>query len=139
MIKDSCLAALPAAWVRPYHRCRQGSRGCTVSGALERPGHPLARHGCRADRRLRRAWTCPSPTTSTQLVEGCDVLIDFTTPKVSLKNLEVCGLNGKAMVIGSTGFTPEERAAGRAELARTIPGDAGAQHVASASTSASRS
>jgi 4-hydroxy-tetrahydrodipicolinate reductase len=39
---------------------------------------------------------------------------------VSLKNLEVCGLNGKAMVIGSTGFTPENVALAR-ELARSVP------------------
>ena len=54
------------------------------------------------------------------VVAGCDVLIDFTTPKVSLKNLEVCGLKGKAIVIGSTGFTPEERSLA-AELAKNIP------------------
>ena len=53
------------------------------------------------------------------VVAGCDVLIDFTTPKVSLKNLEVCSLKGKAIVIGSTGFTPEERALA-AELAQEI-------------------
>ena len=54
------------------------------------------------------------------VVKGCDVLIDFTAPKVSLKNLEVCCLYGKAIVIGSTGFTPEERALAK-ELAREIP------------------
>jgi 4-hydroxy-tetrahydrodipicolinate reductase len=54
------------------------------------------------------------------VVATCDVLIDFTSPKVSLKNLEVCALKRKAIVIGSTGFTPEERALA-AELAKDIP------------------
>ena len=38
-----------------------------------------------------------------------DVLIDFTRPEVTLQNLEVCHKAGKRMVIGTTGFTPEQR------------------------------
>jgi 4-hydroxy-tetrahydrodipicolinate reductase len=38
-----------------------------------------------------------------------DVLIDFTHPSVTLKNLEVCRAAGKAMVIGTTGFTLEQK------------------------------
>ncbi|ERI51471.1 dihydrodipicolinate reductase [Pseudomonas sp. EGD-AK9] len=38
-----------------------------------------------------------------------DVLIDFTHPSVTLKNLEICRAAGKAMVIGTTGFTAEEK------------------------------
>lgn len=39
-----------------------------------------------------------------------DVLIDFTRPEVTLKNLLVCEHHGRRMVIGTTGFNPEERA-----------------------------
>ena len=39
-----------------------------------------------------------------------DVLIDFTLPEVTLANLEFCRSKGKRMVIGTTGFTPEQRA-----------------------------
>ena len=93
--------------------------GCAVSGALERPGHEQIGQdagliaGCGA---LGVAIT----DDLNAVVAGCDVLIDFTTPKVSLKNLEACGLQKKAIVIGSTGFTPEERALAR-ELAKDIP------------------
>lgn len=38
-----------------------------------------------------------------------DVLIDFTRPQVSLANVVLCKDQGKAMVIGTTGFTPEQR------------------------------
>jgi len=38
-----------------------------------------------------------------------DVLIDFTRPEVTLQNLGVCRKAGKRMVIGTTGFTPEQR------------------------------
>ncbi len=49
-----------------------------------------------------------------------DVLIDFTHPSVTLKNLEVCRQAGKAMVIGTTGFTLEEKQRLEA-AAREIP------------------
>ena len=38
-----------------------------------------------------------------------DVLIDFTHPTVTLENLEVCRRAGKAMVIGTTGFSAAEK------------------------------
>ena len=55
-----------------------------------------------------------------ELMAGCDVLIDFSVPVFSLKNLEVCGLYRKAIVIGSTGFTAEEMGLVR-EISRHIP------------------
>lgn len=43
------------------------------------------------------------------VLDRFDVLIDFTHPSVTLKNLEICRQAGKAMVIGTTGFSPEEK------------------------------
>ncbi|PIA66751.1 4-hydroxy-tetrahydrodipicolinate reductase [Pseudomonas sediminis] len=54
------------------------------------------------------------------VVDDFDVLIDFTHPSVTLKNLEVCRQAGKAMVIGTTGFTPEEKQQ-LSEAAKQIP------------------
>ncbi len=42
--------------------------------------------------------------------EDFDVLIDFTLPEVTLAHLDLCRSKGKRMVIGTTGFTPEQRA-----------------------------
>lgn len=39
-----------------------------------------------------------------------DVLIDFTQPEVTLKNLTVCEHHGRRMVIGTTGFSQDEKA-----------------------------
>jgi 4-hydroxy-tetrahydrodipicolinate reductase len=95
------------------------AEGVELTGALERPGHPMLGQDAGM-----LAGTGPLGVKVTDdinaVVEGCDVMIDFTTPKVSLKNLEVCGLKKKAIVIGSTGFTPEERALAK-ELAKDIP------------------
>jgi len=44
-----------------------------------------------------------------RVVDEFDVLIDFTHPSVTLKNLEVCRRAGKAMVIGTTGLSQEEK------------------------------
>ncbi len=38
-----------------------------------------------------------------------DVLIDFTHPSTTLINLELCREAGKAMVIGTTGFTDQQK------------------------------
>ncbi|PML79409.1 4-hydroxy-tetrahydrodipicolinate reductase [Enterovibrio norvegicus] len=39
-----------------------------------------------------------------------DVIIDFTAPVVTLANLALCQLHGKKLIIGTTGFTDEQRA-----------------------------
>ncbi|MFI8745276.1 4-hydroxy-tetrahydrodipicolinate reductase [Pseudomonas sp. NPDC077186] len=54
------------------------------------------------------------------VIDDFDVLIDFTHPSVTLKNLAVCRQAGKAMVIGTTGFTPEEKQQ-LSEAAKQIP------------------
>ncbi len=42
-------------------------------------------------------------------IEACDCLIEFTTPQATLEHLAACEKNKKAMVIGTTGFSDEER------------------------------
>ncbi|WXL26925.1 4-hydroxy-tetrahydrodipicolinate reductase [Ectopseudomonas mendocina] len=54
------------------------------------------------------------------VLDQFDVLIDFTHPSVTLKNLEICRQAGKAMVIGTTGFTPQEKEL-LAEAGKQIP------------------
>lgn len=43
-------------------------------------------------------------------VAACDVLVDFTRPEGTLAHLEACLAAGKAIVIGTTGFAPEQKA-----------------------------
>ncbi|RII25695.1 MAG: 4-hydroxy-tetrahydrodipicolinate reductase [Geobacter sp.] len=95
------------------------AEGAELSGALERPGHPLLGQ----DAGLIAACGplgVPLSADLNGVIASCDVMIDFTAPKVSLKNLEACALKKKSIVIGSTGFTGEERALA-AELAADIP------------------
>lgn len=48
-----------------------------------------------------------------------DLLIDFTAPESSLGHLDLCQAEGKAMVLGTTGFSPGQVA--RIESVRDIP------------------
>jgi len=41
--------------------------------------------------------------------EQFDILIDFTTPQASLQHLTFCQRHGKSMVIGTTGFSDQEK------------------------------
>ncbi len=51
---------------------------------------------------------------------NCDCLIDFTRPQGTLEHLALCRAQGVAMVIGTTGFEAEGKAA-IAEAAKDIP------------------
>lgn len=44
-----------------------------------------------------------------EVIQDFDVLIDFTTPQSTLANAALCAAHGKGMVIGTTGFNPEEK------------------------------
>ncbi|ROR98655.1 dihydrodipicolinate reductase [Sinobacterium caligoides] len=45
------------------------------------------------------------------VVDDFDVLIDFTAPAATSSNAQVCQRHGKQMVIGTTGFSDEEKVA----------------------------
>ncbi|PJC85952.1 4-hydroxy-tetrahydrodipicolinate reductase [Vibrio sp. HA2012] len=42
-------------------------------------------------------------------IANFDVIIDFTAPKSTIANLELCKKHGKKMVIGTTGFSEQEK------------------------------
>lgn len=54
------------------------------------------------------------------VVDTFDILIDFTTPDATLAHLAVCQQHGKGMIIGTTGFTAEQKQA-IAGAAKQIP------------------
>ena len=44
-----------------------------------------------------------------QVVDVFDVLIDFTAPVATLANAQVCSAKGKKIVVGTSGFTDEQK------------------------------
>lgn len=45
-----------------------------------------------------------------KVADSFDVVIDFTAPAVTLQHLDVCLAKGKRMVIGTTGFSDQQKA-----------------------------
>ncbi|MCF7981665.1 MAG: 4-hydroxy-tetrahydrodipicolinate reductase [Pseudomonadales bacterium] len=46
-----------------------------------------------------------------QVLDQFDVLIDFTAPAATQLNAQICARAGNKIVVGTTGFTPEQKAA----------------------------
>lgn len=93
--------------------------GMDVSGATERSGHELVGMDIGDFLGLGKKGSAISDDI-TKIVKGGDVVIDFTFPEVSLVNLKAAAKAGKAAVIGSTGFSPEQLAEVK-KLAKKIP------------------
>lgn len=83
--------------------------GLELSGATERPGHVKIGMDAGLVAGVGELGVAISDDLSTVMTDA-DVLIDFTFPDVTLENLEICARQGKMMVSGSTGFTPEQKA-----------------------------
>jgi len=84
------------------------TEGLELTGAVERPGHPQIG--------LDAGLIAGAGELGVKIVDdlatamaGADVLIDFTFPDVTLKNLEICAGMNKMLVSGSTGFTPDQK------------------------------
>jgi 4-hydroxy-tetrahydrodipicolinate reductase len=45
-----------------------------------------------------------------EVIADFDVLIDFTVPQATLENLQACTAAQRSMIIGTTGFSPEQQA-----------------------------
>ena len=95
------------------------TEGLELTGALEMAGHDMLGHDAGSTAGCGPLGV-PITDSHEEALQDADVLIDFTFPEVTLKNLEVCARMGKKMVIGSTGFTPEQRAAAE-KYAEQIP------------------
>ncbi len=81
-----------------------GAEGIVLAAAFEKPGHPAVGQTVGEavglpDNKLKIAGSLAEV-----LPEG-EVIIDFTHPEVSLKHLRQAAPAGKAMVIGTTGFS----------------------------------
>lgn len=85
------------------------SEGISLAAALEHKGHPLVgRNAC------AHAGLASGDITITDDVKGAlssgDVLIDFTLPEATIEHVKACAELGKAVVIGTTGFSKDQLA-----------------------------
>lgn len=97
----------------------QQAPGAGLTAAIDRPDSTLVGADAGELAALGRIGV-PLSGDLARVVEEFDVLIDFTHPSVTLKNLAFCRKAGKAMIIGTTGFSAEEKLR-LAEAAKDIP------------------
>ncbi len=94
---------------RAIANCIEEEEGAELAGALEREGHPWT------GRALSELTGLNSNVVVTDNPEDAfkeaNVVIDFTIPEATVKNLEVAAAMGRPVVIGTTGFSAEQRAA----------------------------
>jgi len=87
------------------------SEGIRLSGVIERKGHALLGQDANGPAGIPSGGVLSVITDDlAAALKAGDVLIDFTLPEASLQHLKACADLGKAIVIGSTGFTKEQLA-----------------------------
>jgi 4-hydroxy-tetrahydrodipicolinate reductase len=93
--------------------------GFALAGATERAGYPSGQDAGSAAGlpSIGVQVTTDFPAT---IGQGAQVVVDFTSFESSVAHAEACAARGVALVIGSTGFTPEARAK-VAAAAKKIP------------------
>ncbi len=75
-------------------------------GAIERPGHPSIGKDIGEVIGLGRMGVALEAVM--EKVKGGDVIINFTTPEASLQSLEFAKEGGLAVIIGTTGLSPQQ-------------------------------
>jgi 4-hydroxy-tetrahydrodipicolinate reductase len=85
------------------------STDCRLAGALDIPGGPLL--GQDAGGFAGQATGVAITSDVKRGLAEAQVLIDFTRPEGTMSHLPVCRELGVRAVIGTTGFTPEQKAA----------------------------
>ena len=86
----------------------QQAEGASLTAAIERPESSLIGADAGELAGLGKLGVAIVGDLN-QVLDDFDVLIDFTHPTSTLVNLEVCRAAGKAMVIGTTGFSEDEK------------------------------
>ncbi|WP_223516371.1 4-hydroxy-tetrahydrodipicolinate reductase [Pseudomonas sp. GL-B-19] len=97
----------------------QQTPGAGLTAAIDRPDSTLVGADAGELAALGRIGV-PLSGDLDRVVDEFDVLIDFTHPTVTLKNLAFCRKHHKAMIIGTTGFGVEEKQL-LAEAGKDIP------------------
>ena len=90
---------------------------CALAGALDVADSP--QRGQDAGAFLGRLAGVAVTDDLDAVLTASQVLIDFTRPEGTLRHLEACAARGVALVIGTTGFSAEQKAAIGAAAQRT--------------------
>ena len=95
----------------------RASGDCQLSGAMDQPSSPAIGNDAAAF--LGHASGVPVVSDVRKGIVGAEVLIDFTRPEGTMVHLAACRAAGVNAVIGTTGFSDDQKAAIQ-EIARDI-------------------
>ncbi len=95
------------------------AEGAALTAAIERPESSLIGADAGELAGVGRLHVAISGSLQ-HVLNDFDVLIDFTHPTTTLNNVQHCLAAGKAMVIGTTGFSEDEKMQ-LAEAGKRIP------------------
>ncbi len=79
-----------------------------ISGALEAPGNPAVGNDAGELAAIGRIGVVISSNTE-QVLQECDCLIDFSAAAASVEKVKAAASLKKAIVVGTTGFSAEQR------------------------------
>ncbi len=84
------------------------ARGAVLSAAIERPDSSLVGTDAGELAGIGRNGVAISGDILA-VIDQFDVLIDFTAPAATLANIAACAAHGKKIIIGTTGFSTEQK------------------------------
>ena len=99
--------------------CIEDTEGVELGGGTEQSGSPHIGKDIGDVADIGNKGVAVSDDLAAALAT-CDSVIDFTTPESSMETLKVCAEKGKAVVVGTTGFSPEQRDEIE-QIGKTIP------------------
>jgi 4-hydroxy-tetrahydrodipicolinate reductase len=102
-----CIAGSTGRMGRALIEALSQAPGLRLSAALEQPGNPHL--GRDAGEMLGLHCAVAITDKITDALAASNVLIDFTRPEGTLAHLQVCRARKVKAVIGTTGFTPEQK------------------------------
>jgi len=111
-----CIAGASGRMGRMLIEAVQQADDCTLSAALDLPGSPAL--GLDASGFMGQA-SGVAIASDLDAMAGSQYLIDFTRPEGTMEHLRACVRHGVKLIIGTTGFTDEQKAE-IAEAAKSI-------------------
>jgi len=103
-----CIAGASGRMGRMLIEAVQAADDCVLSGALDLPGSPAL--GQDAAAFLGQTSGVAITSDLDAALSASQFLIDFTRPEGTIKHLEHCVKHGVKLIIGTTGFSDEQKA-----------------------------
>lgn len=83
------------------------TKNMALAGAFDRPDHPGQGQDAGLAAGIGPAGV-PLAGSLSEVMKDGQVIIDFSQPEASLKHMELAAATGQAMVVGTTGFSPQQ-------------------------------